>query len=125
MPPINAFNNLNHSVTLNNLPSICPTLAPILINTYRQPSDLFIGGKSLLLQEGTTQGDPLAMAMYALGTLLLINHLKHDSIHQIWFADDSAAGGSVHALKQWWTSLNEWGPCYGYLPNSLKTTLFV
>ena len=44
----------------------CPSLATALINTYRAPSELYIHGDVLLSQEGTTQGDPLAMPIYAL-----------------------------------------------------------
>ena len=52
--------------TLNEV----PTTATILINTYRAPTELFVDGDTLLSQEGTTQGDPLAMPMYALATKL-------------------------------------------------------
>ena len=44
-------------------------LAPILTNTYRQDALLFTGGSTIFSSEGTTRGDPLAMAMYAIGTL--------------------------------------------------------
>ena len=101
----NAFNNLNRSVTLRNLPVVCPALAPILINTYREPSSLVVGGKCLLSRECTTQGDPLAMAMYALGMIPLIDRLKNLNSSQIWYADDSAACGTLIDLKSWWLSL--------------------
>ena len=116
----NAFNNLNRQATLLNVTTICPSLAPALINTYRNPSRLFVGGKCLLSKEGTTQGDPLAMAMYAIGTKPLIDRLNGIS-KQVWYADDSAAGSNVENIKRWWDELVEFGPLYGYYPNSSKT----
>ena len=41
----NAFNNLNRQVTLLNSQIVCPTLAPSVINTYRNPSELFVDGE--------------------------------------------------------------------------------
>ena len=67
----NAFNSLNRMVALHNIRQLCPSFAPILINTYRSAAALYIGGDTLLSEEGATQGDPLAMPMYALATLPL------------------------------------------------------
>ena len=57
----NAFNSLNRQVALYNARHLCLSLANILINTYREPSELFVVGLVLRSEEGTTQGDPLAM----------------------------------------------------------------
>ena len=57
----NAFNSLNRQTALHNISRICPPLSSILTNTYRAPTDLFVDGDTILSQEGTTQGDPLAM----------------------------------------------------------------
>ena len=65
----NVFNSLNREAALRNIHIHCPVLAPMLTNMYRTHSMLFIDGNHILSQEGTTQGDPLAMAMYAIGTL--------------------------------------------------------
>ena len=52
----NAFNTLNREAALHNIQYICPALAPALINTYRNATDLYVGGLTLLSEEGTTQG---------------------------------------------------------------------
>ena len=72
----------------------------MLTNMYRNPARLFIGGEHILSQEGTTQGHPLAMAMYALGTLPLIHKLQEDVTHA-WYADDATAGGELSGLQRW------------------------
>ena len=91
-------------------------------STYRTESWLFVGGQCLLSKEGTTQGDPLAMAMYAIGTKPLMDELSGVAKH-VWYADDSSAGSTVANLKLWWDRLEEVGPRYGYFPNSSKTCI--
>ena len=120
----NAFNNLNRQTALLNIHLNCPSIAKVLINTYRNNTQLFAGGETLLSQEGTTQGDPLAMAMYAISTLPLIRRLNQ-GIQQVWYADDATAGGDVHSLRHWWDMLREIGPEYGYFVNPSKTCLIV
>ena len=67
----NAFNCLNRKVALHNIQYTCPPLAIILISTHRQTARVFISdGAELLSQEGTTQGDNVAMPFYALGTIV-------------------------------------------------------
>ena len=88
----NAFNALNRECALHNIQRVCPPLATILINTYREPSELFVDGNIIWSQEGTTQGDPLAMAMYALATISLVYSLKSE-ILQVCYADDASAVG--------------------------------
>jgi len=70
-----AFNSLNHLVALHNVRQVSPPLATILINTYRSPASLLVSGEVILSEEGTTQGDPLAMTMYALATIPLMDRL--------------------------------------------------
>ncbi len=58
----NAFHSLNRQVALHNIQVLCPRASIIFIKTYRNSTRLFIsGGGEMLSQEGTTQGDPLAM----------------------------------------------------------------
>ena len=120
----NAFNCLNRRATLINIHTLCPPLARILTNTYCQQSSLFIGEEVIYSKEGTTQGDPLAMPMYALGILPLIQKLNTDAT-QVWFADDGIAGGRLDQIRLWWSNLNTIGPEYGYYPNAEKSWLVV
>ena len=117
----NAFNSLNRQVALQNIRRLCPSIATILVNTYRNPIDLYVDGDILLSQEGTTQGDPLAMPMYALATIPLIKKLT--DCKQVWYADDSAAIGEIVQLRCWWDKLSVCGPGFGYFPNPSKTWL--
>ena len=121
----NAFNNLNRKVALYNIQFLCPAASKILINCYRSSTALFVGGTSLLSQEGTTQGDPLAMTMFALATVPLIQAVKTSETIQSWFADDAASGGRLRRLRAWWDTLVQKGPAFGYHPNSIKTVLVV
>ena len=68
----NAFNSLNHQAALLSLFHLCPSLATIHMKTYHSTSNLFIEGISLLSQEGTTQGDPLVMPMYANNAISIV-----------------------------------------------------
>ena len=72
----NAFNALNRQVVLRNILSLCPSLATVLINSYRAETDLFIDGDVIKSSEGSTQGDPLAMPMYTIATVPLIQRLN-------------------------------------------------
>ncbi len=62
----NAFNSLNRGIALRNVISMCPSLATITINAYWQCVQLFTQNQKLLCQEGSTQGNSLAMAIYAI-----------------------------------------------------------
>ena len=121
----NAFNSLNRQVGLRNIQHLCLSLSPLVTNTYRHPANLYVGGETIKSSEGTTQGDPIAMPIYALGVLPLIQAVGVDGATQSWFADDSGAGGKLVKLRQWWDLLVEKGPSYGYYPNAEKTVLSV
>ena len=121
----NAFNSLNREVALRNIQHLCPSLSVVLINNYREDIDLFVDGATLLSTEGTTQGDPLAMAMYGIGILPLIKKLQTCDVTQTWYADDAAAAGSTANIRCWWDMITKAGPMFGYYPNASKTHLIV
>ncbi|CAM9618801.1 unnamed protein product, partial [Heterosigma akashiwo] len=80
----------------------------------------------VLSREGTTQGDPLAMLMYAVGVLPLVRKLKAGKFcAQTWYADDASAGGKMGQVREWLDALLEDGPKYGYYPEPRKSIAIV
>ena len=77
--------------------------------------------------EGTTQGDPLAMAWYSLSTVVLIDFLRArvPSVKQVWLADDATAAGKTKQLKRWYNILIKEGNKIGYYVNRPKSWLIV
>ena len=118
----NAFNALNRAAALHDIRVFCPSIATYAINTYREPSRLFIvGGQELRSSEGTTQGDPLAMSLYAISLQPVITRLQIKSTaSQCWYADDATGCSSLEDVKTWWDELMVSGPPLGYFPNPQK-----
>ena len=129
----NAFNRLNRQVALHNIKQLCPPLHMYLFNHYQNAATLTVNSTStqetLFSEEGCTQGDVAAMALYALGIKPLVDKLA-DTIDtatckQSWYADDSSATGKLEEIKRWWDKLCEIGPTYGYFPKASKTILIL
>ena len=88
------------------------------------------GGSDFLLlhsKEGVTQGEPIAMIMYAIGPLPLIHKLKsmYPNSHQSWYADDSSAIDTLEDLHSLFDALVDIGPSFGYFPNGSKSIVVV
>ena len=72
-------------------------------------------------KESVTQGDPLSMFMYVIGTLPLIHSLhKPSRWTQAWYADDASAGGSLRDLLDWFSLVRSHRPAFGYFPKPSK-----
>jgi len=124
----NAFNLMNRSVAMHNIQYTCNYIALYPINTYRSPSRLFVqGGGEILSEEGTTQGDPVAMPWYAVNTLWMINILRTSlpSIKQVWFTGDSVCAGKIATLYDWYEMLCREGKKVGYHVNGSNSWLIV
>ena len=63
--------------------------------------------------------------LYALATVPLIKELSSVNVQQVWYADVSAAVGSLEDICQWWDCLLDPCPLCGYFPNPKKTWLLV
>jgi len=101
-----------------------------LHNSYNTLNMFYMeNGNHILSQEGVTQGDNAAMAMYALSTgpliQALINATANDEVKQVWYADNSSAVGSLAGVKKWWEYLQAKGPDFGYCPKPAKTILLI
>ena len=95
-------------------------------NQYLQrEGQLFTNGELIFSQEGTTQGDPLAMVRYAVAITPLIHRLAEENVKQVWFADDVSDGGKFEYLRKLRDNLSQIGPEYGYYPNASKTCVIV
>ena len=127
----NAFNNINREATIHNMKTKCPVLARYVENTYKKPTQLFVASTSgnrgmnvetILSSEGTTQGDPVAMAMYAIGLIHLQKTIQYENtnVRQVAYADDLTGAGKVRDLRKWWDLVVNHGPKLGYFPNAKK-----
>ena len=70
---LNALNSINRNAFLHNITIICPPLARYVRNCYYTNTRLFIiGGGEIQSMEGTTQGDPTAIALCAIAIISLV-----------------------------------------------------
>ena len=57
---------------MHNTGILCPTLTTFVQKLIGQPAHLILSDRfTIISEEGTTQGDPISMAVYALGLVAL------------------------------------------------------
>ena len=117
----NAFNSINRNAFLHNITIICPPLARYVRNCYYANTRLFIiGGGEIQSMEGTTQGDPTAMAIYAIAIIPLILMLVaeanqvNNTTKAAAYPDDLITAGTIMYLRNWWETLCRLGPKFGF-----------
>ena len=105
----NAFSSVNRNAFLHNVEIICPSIARYVKNCYSLSNRLFIvGGEEIQSMEGTFQGDPAAMEIYAIAIVPMILMLVDISLQRNYnnfttaYADDLTAVAPIHRLKKWW-----------------------
>ena len=129
----NAFNKDMHTRMLWTIWHIWPMEAQLSFNCYRHHTALYLClGHFLMLivipiQEGVTQGDPLAMILYRILLLPLICHLQKEfpDIFQQWYADDGAEMAPIPWLLAFFDHLTEIRPLYGYFPEKSKLIFII
>ena len=108
---------MNRRLALNNVHYTCPPGACFLENAHQNSARLFsIQNFELLSEEGTTQGDNLSMAFYALPLVPMIKKIENANICQQSYADDASALGKLFEMKSW-QKINALGPKLGFFPN--------
>ena len=111
----NVFNRVNQNVMLNKILMICPVIVIYVINLYTQETRLLIlGGEEIASVEGIIQGDPTAISIYAVGSLLLLNVTTTDSPKYATHRDDISYIGILKNILTWRNKLNTFGPKTGY-----------
>ena len=120
-----AFNSLNRELARKNVEILCPALHHALANSYKHSSNLYANNTVLTSTEGTTQGTPLAMAMYGIGINPLIEILLQPNITQKWYADDGGAAGNLRSLRAILDKLDVHGKAFGYTVKPSKCQLIV
>ena len=128
----NAFNTINRKVFMYNIRIICPEIAIFVVNCYQEPARLFVmGGLEILSLEGTTQGDPTAMPVYAESIIPLMQvaadpmNDEETKARQCAYADDLTGAGTITELKKWWDIVIEFGPYLGYYAKPEKSWLII
>ena len=121
----NAFNSINQTLLLHNVKILCTEIATYINNCYMKPSRFFItGGEEISSNEGTTQGDPIAMRIAIPLLTSIISNNTGNMIH-IAFADDLTGVGKIHELIEWWKNVLHYGPYLGHYVNELKSWLIM
>ena len=123
------FNAVNCKAFLHNINTICPPMATFVCNCYSRPSRLLVmGGIEITSSECTTQGDPVAMAVYAIAIIPLIwmileitEGYSKGTSKAAPYTDDLTAAGCILELKCWWDQLCELDPKFGYFPQASKS----
>ena len=125
----NPFNLINRTLLLHSGRILFPEIATYINNCYIKPSRLFItDGKEISSKEGTTQDDPIAMGMYALGLMLLLALIisnNTENLIQVAFADDLTCVGKIHELTEWRKIVLHHCRYLGYYVNEWKSWLIM
>ena len=128
----NAFNSINRYFFLHNVTIICPAISMYVKNCYSLHSQLFIiAANKIRFCEGATQGDPIAIVVYAIAIISMILMIVDiaskidDSTETAAYVDDVTAAGKVIQLKNCCKILCMLGPKFGNYPEASKSWLIV
>ena len=98
-----AFNNVNRMTLLHSISISFPPMATFVKNCYQSAARLFvIGGQELRSKAGTTQREPLGMAIYSIAISPLLDIMiatAGNNSKTAAFPDDMSAAGKLYTSK--------------------------
>ena len=93
------INSLNREMSSKNIRKLCHSIYAGIRNSYKTPSAFSIDKRVIMSQEGTIQCNPIAMLLYGVATLPLIDVLEDHDFTHIWCADEGNVAGSLELLR--------------------------
>ena len=119
----NAFNTIRRDRMLQKVKEVIPEYLPYISSTYRNPSTLFCGDKTMASNNGVQQGDPLGPMLFCLVVDELAKSLE--SLLNLWYFDDATLGGSPESVLEDFTTVMEKADELGLELNASKCELLM
>ena len=117
----NAFNNLRRDAMLEAVYKTVPEIYKFCHLSYSQPTKLRYGSRSISLEEGTQQGDPLGPLLFCITIQPLLFMLRSELV--VGYIDDITIGGHISTVDEDVTIIKRNGPSLGLHLNITKCEL--
>ena len=105
---------------LRNIPITCPIIATCVNNSSNHRAVLFIpGGDEIMSGKETMQGDPPAVFLYVLDSLLLLDTLLTQNKKHAAYVDNLTCSSKLRECAIWWHKISKLGPKIGFFPKEI------
>ena len=109
------INSLNREMSSKNIRKLCHSIFAAIRNSYKTTSAFSVDKRVIKSQEGTILGDPIAMLLYAVATLPLIDIFEDHHFTHKWYAVEGNVNGSLELLRIVLDKLYEHGGPFVYM----------
>jgi hypothetical protein len=118
----NAFNSIERDSMLIPIKNNFPLIYPFLYQSYRFPSLLFFGNKTISSEVGVQQGDPCGPMSFSITVQPLVNNLL--SKLNIWYLDDATLSDSPETVLNDFHTIIKMAAEIGLKVNTSKCEIF-